>query len=264
MIPPSDKEVGDAGHTDDHNAITTVMVDHQERLAIVEAGATSVVFNDEPNDISVNNTTNAYHTQIEIPSGDRSGQPDVWSIVRSAERIFGFNGNGYPRSRSNSATDIHYVAQAHPTQTADLAQWVSATGTVLARVDAQGRFQGGNVTPGAWTNIILSGTYQWDSTAGNRPQWRQVGDKIEVRGALRRQDSDPIVFTGSPLLIGSMPPSSGAPGGARAIQPTQQTSNGIYCQAIISPDGTIRITGDGSHSPLWVSLDGISFSLTAS
>lgn len=263
MIPPSDKEVGDPGHTDDHNAITTVLVDHEERLAVVELATDSTLVNDEPNVVQLNNTTNSYHTHVELPAGDRSGQPDAFGFRRSGELVSGFNGNGYPRTRSHAPQDIPHVTQAHASQAADLYQWRSDAGSVMARVDAQGNIYGGNVTPTDFSNITLSGNYQWDSTAGNRPQYRQVGDWVELRGALRRTDSSAIVFSGSPLLIGSLPPTVGAPGGFRSIQPTQQTGSGFFCQLIISPDGSIRISGDGAHSPLWVSLDNVRFSRTA-
>ncbi len=263
-IPPSDKEVGDPGHTDDHNAITTVLVDHESRLLTTEEVVSNAMLVDEPNDVELNNTTNSYHNHIEIPSGDRSGQPDIFGVYRSGLRTSAMNGNGYWRTRSNADSDIHNIAQAHPSQTADLHQWISSTGSIMARVDAQGRFHGGNVSPTTPANISLSGTYQWDSTAGNRPQYWQVGNWVEIRGAFRRTDSSPIVFSGSPLLIGSLPPELGAPGGFRSIQATQQTSSGFFCQVIISPDGTIRISGDGAHSPLWVSLDGIRFTTVAS
>lgn len=263
MIPPSDKEVGDPGHTDDHNAITTALVDHQSRLLSVEGATENALVSDEPNDINLNNTTNTYHQKIELPAGDRSGQPNAFSFTRSGEMVSGFNGNGYPRLRSNAAGDIPYVTTAHPTQSADLHQWRSASGTVMARVDSQGGLHGGNVTPTPYANVVLSGLYQWDSTAGNRPQYRQQGDWVEVRGAFRRTDSAPIVFSGTSILIGSLPPSVAPPGGFRAIQPTQQTNASFLCQVIISPDGSIRISGDGAHSPLWVSLDRIWFSRTA-
>lgn len=260
MIPPSDKEVGDPGHTDDHNAITTVLVDHDERLGVVEGVADNAVLVDEPNDVALDNTTNSYHNHVSLPSGDRSGQPDVFGVFRSGERVSAFNGNGYMRVRSNASSDVPFVTQAHSTQSGDLHQWTDFNGAIIARVDSQGNLHGGNVTPTSMIDITLTGDYQWDSTAGNRPRYWQLGNTVELRGALRRQDSNPIEFTGSPILIGSLPPSLGAPGGFRSIQATQQTSSGFFCQIIVSPDGTIRMTGDGAHEPLWVSLDGIRFS----
>lgn len=263
MIPPSDKEVGDPGHTDDHNAITEALVDHQSRIALVEGATENALVSDEPNDVTLNNSTNAYHQRIELPTGDRSGQPDVLSVTRSGDMVSSLNGNGYPRIRSHAPTDIPHITTAHASQSADLHQWRSASNSVIARVDAQGNFHGGNVSPGPWTTLTLSGLYQWDSTAGNRPQYRRVGDYVELRGALRRVDSAPIVFSGTSLLVGSLPPTMGAPGGFRSIQATQQTSQSFICQAVVSPDGSVSISGEGSHSPLWISLDRIRFSITS-
>src|SRR5690606_12373039 len=108
-------------------------------------------------------------------------------------------------------------------------------------------------------SITLAGGLQWDSTAGSRPQYWQLGEYVELRGSIRTETGAAFDFSGSQVLLGSLPVDLGAPSGHRSIQPTQQTVNGFFCQVIVSPNGTVWAQRDPSHRPLWISLDGIRF-----
>lgn len=259
-IPPPDKQVGDPGHTEDHNLIAQVLIDHDARLQGAETILEDAITTVSPSDVNLDNSENPRHTYINLPSGDRSGQPDVFGVYRGGSRVTALDGNGYLRSRAVSASDVVRRTQAHANQSADLDQWLDSSGNIIARVDAQGKFHdGGNVSPTSPMSITLAGGLQWDSTAGSRPQYWQLGEYVELRGSIRTETGAAFDFSGSQVLLGSLPVDLGAPSGHRSIQPTQQTVNGFFCQVIVSPNGTVWAQGDPSHRPLWISLDGIRF-----
>ena len=113
----------------------------------------------------------------------------------------------------------------------------------------------------AWTALPLESGYVSNADSfGHPPQYRKVGDRVELRGVLRKASGSftsnsqvtvatlPVGFRPSVIVLGSAAHTGSTSGNVGRLD--------------ANPDGTVRFLPAPS-GVTWVALDGLSFSMTA-
>lgn len=260
---PSHHSVGDPGHTEDHNAIVDVLNDHELRITGVQNAAGSYLVKSGGNTINVANPSGTSDSVV-IPTGTRDPNAYVSTVTYGGIRTFGLDTYGQLRvgSAMDSTTPAEFYGQS-ATQTSDLTRWRKAGvfGAVVARVDANGNVFAPNITPGTWTNITLTTGLVWASGLGSRPQYRIVGDCVELRGAMQKSTGD---FTASPQDLGVVPAAAAPPYQTYGFGAAQFSAGVDHVRVEVQTGGLIRCYFTSSaYTPTWISLDNIRYSRTA-
>lgn len=278
MTIPIHHSLGDVGHTTDHNALTDVLQDHEADIGNLSSsigGLQTSISNVQNqvnnlggtymakagnNVVSVSNPS-GYESNVVIPAGSRDGNAFIRHTTYGGRTTFELDSFG--QLRQGSALDTTCPAEVYgpSTQTEDLQRWRKGglTGTVVARVDANGNIYGPNVTPGNWTNIPLDGAIA--SNFSIPCQYRSVGDKVELRGNVKRSNN--ANFTSSPTTVGTLPNGYRPPYTYYTTQGAFFSGNFLYVRMEVQPSGSIAFYfPSGSYQPTWVALDNISFSRT--
>lgn len=263
MTIPSQHIVGDPGHTDDHNAIADVLTSQESRVAALEGLQPGYMVKTGGNAITLTNPS-GFADQVIIPSGSRDDAAYVRTVSYGGVRTFGLD--TYGQLRAGAAQDGTCPAEFHgrsETQTADLGRWRKggASGAIVARVDSDGNVFAPNLTPTAWTNLSLASGVAWYDVVGARPQYRRVGDEVQLRGHVKRSNN--ADFATSPQEVGTLPGGFTPPHWAYSVQPSQFSSSTGYVRMEVRDTGAIYFYFSGGYTPGWVGLDGFRFSLTA-
>jgi len=264
---PSHHDVGDSGHTTDHNAITDVLTDHEARLAGVQTAQPNYMVKTGGNVINLTNP-NGVSESVVIPAGTRDNAAFVKTVFFSGKRTFGLDTYGQLRvDAAFPSTVAAEVSGYDASQTADLQRWKQhSAGAVLARVSSNGTIFAPNITPGPWTNLTLASGVAWYTSSNQaRPQYRVIDDRVELRGAIKKSDGSD--FSGSPQQVGTLPAPAAPPYLLSTIVASELGAGTCLVRLTISTSGLItfdRITAvSGGYTPAWVSLDGVFFSKTA-
>lgn len=259
---PSHHNVGDAGHTDDHNATYDVLNDHQSRLAAVESAQPTFMVKTGNNIVTLANPSGVAD-QVTVPAGPRDSTALIRSITVSGKRVWWLDAYGMQRLEAASVNATPLVVSGYDdAQAGDLQRWQKhGTGALLARVDKDGNVFAPNLTPGNWVNIPLATGIVHNPTLGARPQYRITGDRVELRGNIKKSnDTD---FTVSPQNIGTLPVDVRPPNYVYSVQGATFRAGYGYVRMEIIAEGLIRFYfQSSSYTPDWVSLDGFNFSIT--
>lgn len=261
---PTHHVVGDAGHTDDHNATSDVLNDHQTRLGALEGVQAGYLVKTGANVVTVANPSGVAST-IVIPTGTRDPNAYVSAVTYGGLRTYGLDTYGQLRvgSAMDATTPAEFYGQSS-TQTSDLTRWrkTGVLGPVVARIDANGNVFAPNITPGAWTNITLTTGLVWATALGARPQYRIVGDCVELRGAIQKSTGD---FTTSPQDAGVVPANVAPPYMTYGLGGAQFTAGQDHVRIEVQPSGLIRFyfSPASDYTPNWISLDNFRYSRTA-
>lgn len=262
---PSHHVVGDAGHTTDHNAITDVLTDHETRVTSLQAVQPTYMVKTGGNVINLTNPSGVSESVV-VPAGTRDTTVYVKQVTYGGKRTFGLDTYGQARLSSATVADVPLEVFGYSSsQTGDLQRWRQyQTGSVLSRVDSAGNIYAPNLTPSAWTNISLNAAVASNSPGtGAPPQWRIVGDEVQLRGTVKKANNTD--FTTSPQDLGTLPPQAYPPYIVYALAPANFVNDEAYGRLEVTTTGVVRVlwrAGSG-FSPAWFSLDGISFSRTA-
>lgn len=259
---PTHHVVGDPGHTDDHNAVTDVLNDHQTRVAALEGVQASYMVKTGANTITLTNPAGIAET-ITIPSGTRDTSVWVKSVSYGGTRTFALDTYGQPRFGAAMTTEVPLTVWGYSaSQTGDLQRWRQYQGgPVLTRVGPDGTVYAPNITPGVWTNITLSSGLVWSSGLGSRPQYRIVGDCVELRGAVQKTTGD---FTTSPQDLGVIPTGAAPPYQTYGLGGSQFSAGQDHVRIEVQTGGLIRFYfASSTYTPTWVSLDNFRYSRTA-
>lgn len=260
---PSHHVVGDAGHTDDHNAVSDVLTDHETRVTALEGVQGGYLVKTGGNIVNVTNPAGTSDAVV-IPSGTRDLNAYISTVTYGGVRTYGLDTYGQLRvgAAMDSTTPAEFFGQSN-TQTSDLTRWRKngVLGTVVARVDANGNLFAPNITPGAWTNITLTSGLVWSSSLGARPQYRIVGDCVELRGAVQKTSGD---FTTSPQDLGVVPAGAAPPYQTYGLGGAQFSAGQDHVRIEVQTGGLIRFYfASSTYTPTWVSLDNFRYSRTA-
>src|SRR5690242_16717749 len=110
---PSHHVVGDAGHTDDHNAMSDVLTDHDTRLGTLEGAQPTYLVKSGGNTINVANPSGVAGA-IVIPSGTRDANAYVSAVTYGGVRTYGLDTYGQLRvgSAMDSTTPAEFYGQS--------------------------------------------------------------------------------------------------------------------------------------------------------
>ena len=261
---PEQHELGDLGHTEDHNAITEVLAEHAGSLASLLSQLAGTMKLAGNNNMTVTNPT-GYALRIVVPTGTRDVTANVITVTFNGKQSFGLDNLGHIRAASaqDDTTPVE-VWGSSATQFGDLTRWrkAGAAGAVVAYVDANGNVYAPNLTPTTWTNLPLASGIAAATDVGTAPQYRRVGDTVELRGALRRSSGGN--FNWSPVDLATLPTGFTPPSQAYFAQACAHSDGEAYVQMNVQTNGSVRFaTRSGNQQPNWVSLDGMRFSRTA-
>lgn len=262
---PSHHVVGDTGHTTDHNAIVDTLTDHESRLVTQAAGVSSAVVKGGSNIIGLTNPA-GWFKRIDIPSGSRDAAVWVDQVTFGGKRTFGLDTMGQARLDAATTTQVPLIVSGYSNSHAtDIVRWRQYEGgPTLGRIDQNGKIYAPNITPGAWTNLTLAGGIAWKGDSSSRPQYRIVGDRVELRGAIKK--SDGTDFTATPTNVTTMPAGTIPPYLTYLMQACELGQGMASVRLEITNAGLVRfhlISYGGNQSPGWVTLDGAWWSLTA-
>jgi hypothetical protein len=262
---PSHHTIGDPGHTDDHNAASDVLTDHENRLGTVEGLQPGYLVKTGGNTVTLTNPSGVSGNVV-IPTGTRDPNAYVSVVTYGGLRTFGLDTYGQLRvgSAMDSTTPAEFYGQS-ATQTSDLTRWrkTGVSGAVVARIDANGNVFAPNITPGVWTNISLASGLVWADGLGAHPQYRVVGDCVELRGAIKK--SNGTDFTASPQDAGTLPTAVAPPYQTYGLGGAQFSAGMDHVRVEVQTGGLIRFyfSPSAPYTPTWISLDNFRYSRTA-
>lgn len=262
MTIPSHHNVGDEGHTDDHNAIADVLTGHEDRVAALETARPSFMVKTGNNIITLTNPSGTAD-QVIVPTGPRDNAALIRTVTVANKRVWWLDAYGQQRLEAASVDATPLVVSGYDNnQAGDLQIWQKhGTGAVLSWVDRNGSIYAPNLTPSDWTNLTLAPGIAWNPQLGTRPQYRTVGDKVELRGNVQKSNGSD--FTVSPTDIGTVPPALIPPAYVYSVQGASFRAGYGYVRMEIVTSGLIRALFQAStYAPAWISLDNISYSLT--
>ena len=269
---PSHHAEGDTGHTNDHNSIADVLTSQAAQITAVQSAlaALPATYMEQAggntygggNTITVTNPSGVADT-VTIPAGSRDGSAYVRTVTYGGRRTFGLD--SYGQLRVNSAGDNVVPAEFYgdSSQTANLLNMRKGgvSGTIVASFDANGNLAAPNVTPGAWTALTLA-SGALTNNFGNIPAYRLVGDRVELRGQVKKVDNSN--FATSPQDVGTLPGGFVPPQTHYFIVGAAFVSDEGYVRMEVNPSGLIRFFFRSStYQPGWISIDNIQFSRTA-
>lgn len=263
---PTHHEVGDEGHTSDHNLISDALTEHEQRITTaqtdLDALEAAALVKTGANVISVANPSGVAETVV-IPAGTR--EVGIWlkSVTYGGVRTFGLDTYGQARLGAATPSEVPLSVWGYNnSQTGDLVRFRKyEAGPLLARVDANGNVYAPNITPTPWTNLTLNAGLVWNSALGTRPQYRMIGDMVQLRGNL--QKSNGADFTSSPQDIATLPVGFRPPALFYSVQASAFRQSFGYSRTEILTTGLIRTYFWAStYNPDWHTLDGITFSVT--
>lgn len=261
---PTHHSVGDTGHTTDHNSIVDVLTDHEQRVTTLQTAQSGYMVKTGGNVVTLANPS-GISEQVIIPSGVRDNTAAVAKVIYGGVQTYALDPYGHLRM---SAADVGSVPAEvsgfSNSQLADLTRWRKAgsAGAIVSRVDKDGNVYAPNLTPTTWTGITMAAGLGWHSALGARPQYRLVGDMVELRGLFHKADSSP--FTVSPTDIGTLPPGAAPPYGVYTMAGAQFVSGQLSVRMEIMASGLMRFYFQApGYAPNWASLDGIRFSRLA-
>lgn len=263
---PSHHDVGDEGHTTDHNSMADVLTDHATSIGTLQTAQPTYYVKSGGNTINLANPAGTADAVV-IPSGTRDTAAYVRTVTYGGKRTFGLDTYGQLRCDAAQPNLVPVeVAGFDASQSADLQRWRTyGAGGIVARVANDGTIYAPNITPGVWTNITLAAGIAWYSPGGAVPQYRLVGDCVELRGAVHHSNSSDFTGSGSP--VGTLPPQACPPNLIYSVQASELGSGMASVRTQIATTGLIQfslITPSGTpYTPAWMSLDGIRYSRTA-
>lgn len=263
---PSHHVVGDTGHTTDHNSMADVLTDHENRLVSQATSISGAVVKAGSNIINVTNPA-GWFKRIDIPAGTRDSSVWVDQVTYGGKRTFGLDTMGQIRVDAAATTQVPFIASGYNSSHAtDIIRWRQYEGgAILGRVDQNGNIYAPNITPTTWTNLTLASGIAWKGDASARPQYRVVGDMVQLRGAIKK--SDGTDFSTSPTTITTMPSGTTPPYLTYLIQACELGSGMASVRLEITTAGVVKfylITPSSTpQTPAWMTLDGAGWCLTA-
>ena len=263
---PTQHVVGDEGHTSDHNLIVDALTEHQTRIGVTEGEIdtlqSTAMLKSGGNTIAIANPS-GFSEVVVIPAGTRESTAYVKQVTYGGNRTFALDPYGQPRYKAASVTDVPVIVHGfNSSHTGDLQRWLkNEGGATLARVAADGTIFAPNITPGTWTNLTFGPGVAWEDTLGARPSYRKIGDRVEIRGNIKK--SNGTDFATSPFVIGTLPADFSPPSLTFSIVATQLAGSLAWARVEVQEDGVIECYLPSGHTPGWISIDGIWFSRTA-
>lgn len=115
------------------------------------------------------------------------------------------------------------------------------------------------ITPGQWQPIPFATGY---SGRAGAPSFRTVNGMVQLRGAV--QQTSGLAMAGhAALTVVSALPTSVRPSETRWFLGATEWQDALYARVEVNPEGTVKIIIPSINpGPAWVSLDGVSYSLT--
>lgn len=263
---PTHHAVGDTGHTTDHNLVSDVLNDHETRVTNLQGVQANYLVKTGGNIVTLTNPSGVAE-RVEIPAGTRDTTVWVKQVTYGGNRTFALDTYGQARLGAATTSEVPLTCWGYDsTHTGDLQRWRQyQAGPIVARVDALGNVFAPNLTPGTWTNLTLASGIAWKGDTSSRPQYRITGDRIELRGAIKK--SDGTDFSTSPTTIATLPTLATPPylmyfivacelGSGMASVRLEITSAGVMKFYLITASST-------PQTPAWVCIDGVAYSKTA-
>lgn len=254
---PSHHNVGDTGHAADHNAIVDTLQAHDQSIATLQGSTSGIMYVAGGNVSNITGTGTTW-AKVNLPTGDRSTAADTYQVFHGVNKIFWLDGFGRPRVKTDDPTHIPCVYDTVAGQTANLGEW-RVNGMTKVSFDKNGNVLAPNVTPGAWTGITLqSGITAYGSNTAP-PQYRIVGDEVQLRGAVKKSSGSD--FSSSPQIVGTIP-AAARPAYLTYTATARTSVNGRTSARLeVNPDGTISIYFEPSDTPTWLGLDNVRYSI---
>lgn len=257
---PSQHTVGDEGHTTDHNAIVDVLTDHEQKIAGIQAAQPGYLVNTGNNVITVTNPSGVAESVIIPASGSRDSAAYIKGVTYNGRRTFALDTYGQPRLGAASVNDVPLIVWGYSSgQATDLQRWRKLEGGAdVARIDKDGNFYAPNITPTAWTALTMASGIIHAPGLGSPPQYRLVGDMVELRGSFKKTSGD---FNVSPSDVGTLPVGARPPYPHVSITAANLVNDEAYIRLTVEVSGLIRFYfRSATYTPEWASLDNIRFS----
>jgi hypothetical protein len=265
---PAVHQVGDPGHTTDHNAIVQVLSDYladitnlQGSVTALQAGAATAFSTAGGNACPIPGAATDFAT-VTVTAVNRDASPDLLDFFYGTQKVFTLNSYGEVRIYPSQVAHIPFIIQALTGQTADLLDILASDGvTKLVQVTAAGNVvTTGNVRVGAdgtgvvnatdpvnggvaeqWHNFILNSG--WGTTTNNgvndTPQYKLLPDgAVALRGSIVTPPSGAAMNVNFATIPAPYRP---AAGGRIPYAPILTTIGGTAGQIYIVPSGGVRL-----------------------
>jgi hypothetical protein len=259
---PSHHDVGDEGHTTDHNLISDALTEHQQRLGNVEGVQSAYMVKAGGNVINLTNPSGAAESVV-IPAGSRDSAVYVKQVTYGGKRTFALDTYGQARLGSATPSEVALTVWGYDaTQSGDLQRWRTYEGgPIVSRIGPDGTVYAPNLTPSVWTTLPLTSGLVWNTSLGARPSYRIIGDQVQVRGNVKKSNGSD--FTVTPQDIGTLPVGFRPPNLVYTVTGSTFRDDYGYTRMEVLTSGVIRgIFWSSTYNPEWMSLDGITFSIT--
>ena len=135
---PASHQIGDPGHTPDHNSMVQVLTDYDGDIGVLQGQIANMFSLAGGNVCTIAGTTTSLAT-VNLPSGNRDTAADTFDVYCAGVKVFSLNGYGELRIIPALATHIGQVIRAQVGQTADLFQITDQAGNILVRISSTGQ-----------------------------------------------------------------------------------------------------------------------------
>lgn len=256
MPIPSHHNPGDPGHAADHNAIVDTLTAHDQAVASLQGTTQGIFYLAGNNTCTITGTSTSWAV-INLPTGNRDTAVDTYQIFHGPNKIFWFDGYGYPRVKNDDPTHVPLTIDSVAGQTASLQEW-RFNGTTVAAIQPDGTILAPNTVPGTWLDMPLnSGIVAYGHDTHN-PQYRIVNDRVELRGVVAKSNGSN--FTSSPVTIATLPANARPTALSYAVIGRQFVDVSGFARLQVDSSGTINVYFYTGDPPGWMALD-CSFSL---
>jgi hypothetical protein len=250
---PTTHSVGDTGHTGDHNTLVAAL---SQALAMLSQDGSSLatlqaaiddMFSTAGGNVCAVPALTPTFAVINLAAIDRDNGNDTFDVFYGTQKVFSLNSYGDIVVSPSTTSHTSITINALPSQTADLVQLLSSTGSILSRVNSAGNLNVTNVygmAPGGtqevWNSLAVP------SGASGILRYRMVAappNSAQLQGALT-WNTVPAAGT---VTLGTLP---------SAYQPSNQyrapigifttaTGSGVANTRLqISTGGSIQLLGN--------------------
>jgi hypothetical protein len=133
---PAQHNIGDTGHTGDHNSITDFLASHQASIVTLMSFIETAMAETD-NNITISDQV-SWVLKVNVPSGTRGTAPPIIACFSGTTLVGGINAYGELFAGPALPTRPAFVVKGLVGQTANLQDWSNSAGTLLSSVNADG------------------------------------------------------------------------------------------------------------------------------